>query len=61
MAANVWAQNYWPRKISNRTFRVIRRQLDKDQMLISQKLKENNLGLLHDVSARSFSQKFTIP
>ena len=44
-----------PRKISNRTSKVIRRQLDKNPTLTAQKLKEKNHALLQDVSVRCIS------
>ncbi|KAG7157272.1 putative Transposable element Tc1 transposase-like 59, partial [Homarus americanus] len=39
-----------PRKIQNRTSKVIKRQLDKNPTLTARKLKENNPALLQDVS-----------
>merc|ERR1712035_95271 len=44
-----------PRKISNRTFKVIRRQLDKNPTLTARKLKEKNHALLQDVSVKCIS------
>ncbi|KAG7156172.1 Transposable element Tc3 transposase-like 3, partial [Homarus americanus] len=44
-----------PRKIQNRTSKVIKRQLDKNPTLTARKLKENNPALLQDVSVRCIS------
>ena len=44
-----------PRKISNRTTKAIRRQLDKNLTLTARKLKENNHALLQDVFVRCIS------
>ena len=44
-----------PRKITNRTSKVIRRQLDKNPTLTARKLKESNPSLLQDVSVRCIS------
>ncbi|KAG7154855.1 putative Transposable element Tc1 transposase-like 52, partial [Homarus americanus] len=44
-----------PRKIQNRTSKVIKRQLDKNPTLTARKLKENNPALVQDVSVRCIS------
>ncbi|KAG7155316.1 putative Helix-turn-helix domain-containing protein 1 [Homarus americanus] len=49
-----------PRKIQNRTSKVIKRQLDKNPTLTARKLKENNPALLQDVFLIIYSKIYNI-